>query len=190
MDDPAPVGGVERVGDLDGDVERLVERHRAPLEPSLERLSLEALHHEEVDLPLAPHVVDGADVRVAEAGEGPRLAAEAGQEVGVGPQLRGQHLDRDRALEARVAGLVDLAHPARAQRPRRSRTARVAFRVRGSWGQRRRPRAREARKKDGSTRTGAGVRPACMSFGVRSRRTRAFTISRSVTSASCSGTQQ
>ena len=28
----------------------------------------------------------------------------------------GQHLDRDLAMQARVAGAIDLAHPARAQR--------------------------------------------------------------------------
>ena len=65
MDDPAPVGGVERARDLDGDVERLVERQRSSLEPALKGLSLQALHHEKVDLPLGAHVIDGADVRVA-----------------------------------------------------------------------------------------------------------------------------
>ena len=33
-------------------------------------------------------------------------------ELRVGGEMRRQHLDRDRAIQARVAGLVDLAHPA------------------------------------------------------------------------------
>ena len=61
---------------------------------------------------LRSHVVDGQDVRVVEGGHGPRLALEPCEPFGVGGQLRGQHLDRDLASQPRVAGAVDLAHPA------------------------------------------------------------------------------
>ena len=45
-----------------------------------------------------------------------RLALEALAELRVDGEMRRQHLDRDRALEPRVARPVDLAHPARADR--------------------------------------------------------------------------
>jgi hypothetical protein len=48
-------------------------------------------------------------MRVIERGDGARFALEA---VAV---PRRQLLDGDDAIEARVAGLVDLAHPARAE---------------------------------------------------------------------------
>src|SRR5262249_27100782 len=52
------------------------------------------------------------DVRMRELRDGLRLALEALAPVGGGGEMGGEHLDRDRPLEARVAGAVDLAHPA------------------------------------------------------------------------------
>ena len=47
-------------------------------------------------------------------GDGARLALEALAGVRIVGDVRGQDLDRDGAIESRVARLVDLAHPARA----------------------------------------------------------------------------
>ena len=41
----------------------------------------------------------------------------SGAHLGLGRQVLGQHLDRHLAAEPRVAGPVDLAHAARAERP-------------------------------------------------------------------------
>jgi hypothetical protein len=60
--------------------------------------------------------VQRADVRVVEGGDALRLALEAGTELRVGRQLRRQQLERDLAIEARVARAVNLAHAARAER--------------------------------------------------------------------------
>ena len=56
--------------------------------------------------------MDGDDVRVVERGDGLRFALEAGAALGVAGGAGGQHLDGDVAAQARVAGAVDLAHPA------------------------------------------------------------------------------
>ena len=48
-------------------------------------------------------------------GEQVRLAPEAPEALGVLRHLGRQHLDRDVALEVRVGGAVDLAHPAGAE---------------------------------------------------------------------------
>ena len=53
-----------------------------------------------------------ADVRVAQAGDGLRLALEPGAAVRIGADVGREHLDRDGAIEAGVAGLVDIAHAA------------------------------------------------------------------------------
>ena len=53
-----------------------------------------------------------ADVRVTQAGDGLRLALEARAAVRVGAELGREDLDGDGAVEAGVAGLVDLAHAA------------------------------------------------------------------------------
>jgi len=56
-------------------------------------------------------------VRVGEGRDGAGLALEARATFRVGAQFSGEDLDGDRALEARVAGLVDLAHSAGADQP-------------------------------------------------------------------------
>ena len=74
------------------------------------------LHGEEPDAAVLLDGVEHHDVRVVEPGHGRRLALEASEAVGRRRHVGGQHLDRDVALEARVARTVDLAHPSRAER--------------------------------------------------------------------------
>ena len=58
---------------------------------------------------------DGGDVRVVERREYLGLALEPHEPIRVGGEGLGQHLERDVAIELRVAGAVDLAHAARTQ---------------------------------------------------------------------------
>jgi hypothetical protein len=53
---------------------------------------------------------------VIQGRDAPGFALEAGFEVGIRGERGGQNLDRDRAIEARVFRLVDLAHAAGADR--------------------------------------------------------------------------
>ena len=57
-------------------------------------------------------VVERADVRMIERRDRARLALEALAQLRVGRERRRQDLDRDRAVEPRVAGAVDFAHAA------------------------------------------------------------------------------
>jgi hypothetical protein len=117
MDDPPPMGVVERVRDLDGIPKRLIERQRPPQQTLGERLALEVLHHQEVDAAGAADVVDGTDVRMAERSERPGLALEPGPERGVARHVLGQHLHGHGPVQARVRGTVHLTHPALAELP-------------------------------------------------------------------------
>jgi hypothetical protein len=74
------------------------------------------LEHEKVHAVLVPDIVQGADVRMAQLRDRFGFAVESRAEGFVPGQIRGQDLDGHRALEAGVAGLVDLAHAALAQR--------------------------------------------------------------------------
>ena len=60
-------------------------------------------------------VVQGADVRMRQLRDRARFAVEAFTELRVSPQGLGEDLDRDRAIQPRVARFLDLAHPARAE---------------------------------------------------------------------------
>jgi hypothetical protein len=65
---------------------------------------------------LMTDVVQHADVRMIQAGDGFRFTLEALFAYWIGGKLRRQNLDRHSALKAHVPRTVDLAHAARAQR--------------------------------------------------------------------------
>jgi hypothetical protein len=54
-------------------------------------------------------------MRMVESGDRARFAFEAGSCVGIARDVGRKDLDRDRAIEARVARFVHLAHAARAE---------------------------------------------------------------------------
>ena len=71
------VGVVERVGDLNGVLQHLVQRQRALLQPVRQRFAFQVLHHQVVDSVLLADVVQRADVGMIQAGDGARFALEA-----------------------------------------------------------------------------------------------------------------
>ena len=69
MHDPFFVGGLERLGDLDGDRQRLFDLHGPAPQPVGERLAFDELHHEEVLSVDVLHAEQGRDSRVVERRE-------------------------------------------------------------------------------------------------------------------------
>ena len=84
---------------LDGQPKRLRHRHR-----TMQGLAFHILHHQVV----RPYVVERANVRMVQRRHGAGFTLEPGVEPRLGD------FDGDHAVEARVPGLVDRAHPARA----------------------------------------------------------------------------
>jgi hypothetical protein len=113
------VGRVESGGDLGAEAEDVVDRQRTPGEALRERLALDHLEHEVVDLValhgLLPYVVERADVGMVEGGDALRLALEARAELGVAGELLREDLQRHVAVESGIAGFEDLAHSPRPQ---------------------------------------------------------------------------
>ena len=72
------------------------------------------LHHQVFPAALLADVVERADVRMGQRGDGPRLALQAEPQLRVLGELRGQRLQRDRTPEARIAGAKHLTHTSRA----------------------------------------------------------------------------
>ncbi len=113
MNDPLPMRPVQRVRNLDAVAQRLLERQRASCQSVRQWLALQVLHDEVFGLAFPSHVIERADVRVRELRDGSGLPLEAL------PLLRGiallrQDFDCHGPAQARVACLVHLAHPARA----------------------------------------------------------------------------
>jgi hypothetical protein len=77
-----------------------------------ERLPHEILHDEIVGSILVTDVMEGADVRMIERRDGAGFMFESRAELRVGCEGLREHFDCDRALEARIARLIHLSHPA------------------------------------------------------------------------------
>ena len=108
--DPLRVRRLQRVRDLDPEVQQRPEVERPPPDPVREGFPLEQLHGDEV-LPLVVvDLVDRADSRVIEGGGSAGLALEALERGRVLGHFRGQELERDVPAELRVLGLIDDAH--------------------------------------------------------------------------------
>ena len=74
MNDLPKVRGLERLGNLSRDLERMIDRHRASRQPIGQRFALDKLEHESVRtvwraLRRIRDTVDGRDVGMAERGE-------------------------------------------------------------------------------------------------------------------------
>ena len=113
---PCAMRFVERVGNLGGDRQRLVERQRPSFQPRGQSLALEMRHDEIVRAIDAANVVDAADVRMVQRGDRTRLALEASPRIGVAGDFTREDFDGNRAIETSIVGFVDLAHAAGAQR--------------------------------------------------------------------------
>ena len=131
MHDPRLVRPGQRIADLQGDSDRVGHRQRAAARHTrLERFPLQQFEHQEADgvvrdLAVAARgprdrrgadVIEGADVRMVKGGDRARLTFEALAQLRIGSQRGRQDLDRDAAIQPRVAGAVDFAHSTGAYR--------------------------------------------------------------------------
>ncbi len=114
--DPLPVSLFQRVGNLDSVAQHLLDRQSPAGRQAVgQRLSFQVLHDEVLRPVLVPDVVQRADVRVRELRDRLRFTLEALAHLGRSA-VRRENLDRDRAIEPRVAGPVHLPHPPGADR--------------------------------------------------------------------------
>ena len=88
MDEPAPMRPIERVRDLDTQPQHLVRSERPARQARRHRLALDLLEHQEVDAVLSPDVVQRADVRMIERGDGARFTLEACPRLGRAGEVR------------------------------------------------------------------------------------------------------
>ena len=112
MNHPRLVRGLQRLGDLLGNRQRLIQWDRPLRDPIGQGRAFHQLQHER-PRPLGfLDAVDGGDVGVVEAGEDLRLPRESGEAVRIAGEGVGEDLQRDLAAQLRVGGLPDLAHAA------------------------------------------------------------------------------
>ena len=112
MDHLLAVRMIERVGDFGAVAEHIGRRQRSAREPVIECLAFEILHHQIGAAFVIADVEQAADMRVAEGGNRAGFRFESRAAVGSLGAIGVQHLDGDQTIQACIAGLVDLAHPA------------------------------------------------------------------------------
>jgi hypothetical protein len=119
MDDAQLMRGVEGIGDLMRQRERLVHVQWPGGERVSERRPLDELEHEPRRRTAAAverlHAIDGGDVRMIECGEDLRFAPETRDAFGICGDVGRQNLDRHLAAQHGVCGAIDFAHPTRAE---------------------------------------------------------------------------
>ncbi len=115
MHDAFGMSGIERVGDLDTQVNQTVGFERAAEYRFPQSLAFEKLHHDEAQAAVLPNFVNGADVGMVQSGSGAGFAAKTFEGLRVVRDIVGQELQRDEAAERGVFGAVDDTHPAAAQ---------------------------------------------------------------------------
>ncbi len=108
--DALAVGNTQGVGQRDGDVEELFERHAAIPDERCDVLAIHEFHGEEVTQLGLLDRVDRDDRRMVESGHGLGLLFQPSKSGGIGGRLGGKHLDRDLASEVGVLGKVHGTH--------------------------------------------------------------------------------
>ena len=116
MEHAAAMSFLQPFANLGSNAEHLVERQAAFVQAFSEGFALQILHDDVVGAVLLAHIVEMADVGMAERGDGSCFAVKSLPGFGTPGKMRGQNLDRDGAVEPRIARAIHLAHAACAER--------------------------------------------------------------------------
>ncbi len=112
MDDTALVRGFKRSGNLQRDWERRVYGNRAALNALTECFALDQFQHDRLRPGVLLESIHRADVGMVQRGQQFCLALKSREPVSVGRKRVREDLDRDLALQPRIACAIHLAHPA------------------------------------------------------------------------------
>jgi hypothetical protein len=115
VDDALLVGGLERIRNLSGNQERFGDRNRTLCDSVGERRPVDELHDERRCGACLLETVNRGDVRMIQRGEDFGFAPEPAEALDIRRELIRKHFDGDSPLQIRIAGAVDLAHPAFAE---------------------------------------------------------------------------
>ncbi len=116
MDDALRVRRIKRLRDFRADADDRVEGKGSAAQTLGERLTLEQLHDEEIDLLVRADVVQRADVGMVQQGYGARFRDQPIPRVRILGDAGGDDLDGHRSVETRIAGAIHLPHAALAKR--------------------------------------------------------------------------
>ena len=116
MDDPLLVRCFKGLGDLPREGQDFGDRHRPARNECRQVLAIDELHHERTDTARFLQAVDVSDVGMVQRRQGLRLAREPCKPFCISSEDARQNLDRDVAIELRIARAVHLTHSACSER--------------------------------------------------------------------------
>ena len=116
MDDSVAMRVVERAGDLVRVRQRQVQRQRPVRQSRGQRVALEVLHDEEVDLVMTPDIVQRADVRVGQRSNRLCFAGKPGAHLLIERDAAGKNFDCHLTIETGVGAAEDFSHAPGAER--------------------------------------------------------------------------
>jgi len=119
MDQALTMRPLDGVGNLNGVTQKLIDRQRAAGQPLRQRLTLQVLHPQEIDAVILTDVVESADMRMIQRGDGAGFALKPRDQAGplfrALPQIRAEHLESDGAIQTAISRAVHFAHTAGAK---------------------------------------------------------------------------
>ena len=115
MDNALLVRGVERVGDLDGQLQKGIIIQGLARDALLERLAFEQFHDDEGLRIVLVNLVNGADVRVVQGGGGASFPLKPLHGLVITRHLIGQELDGHVPAQACVFSFINDTHPTAAE---------------------------------------------------------------------------
>ena len=136
MDHSVLIRFLEALADVDSVLQHLLRRQRSFHQAIAQGLAVEEFHDQEIRPILVADVMQGTDIGVVQRRNSPRFALEALLGLEIRRKMRRQDLDRDGAIQARVARTIHLTHAACAKR--RLNFIGSEFRARGQghvWAQ-------------------------------------------------------
>ncbi len=112
MNDALFMRGFQRLANAFRDVKGLINGKGTAPDAFGERFAFYEFEDEKARTVCFLKAMDACDVRMVEGGEDLGLTLETAHPVGIESELIGKDLDRDLALELRVASAIDLPHTA------------------------------------------------------------------------------
>ncbi len=115
MDDAFAVGGIERVCNFDGQVEKYLGFDRAAADEVLQRLAVQEFHYDIGAAVLFTDIVNGANVGMIQRGSCLSLSFKTRERLWRFRYIIGQEFQRNETMQAGVFGLVNNAHASDAE---------------------------------------------------------------------------
>jgi len=116
VNDTEFVGLGEALGDLNGDGNDFANGKRPGIEEFAKGSPFEELEHQEIDAVVVADVVESANIRMRDLGDGASLVFEALAMFGVAGESLRENFEGHRAAETDVASAVDFSHAAGSER--------------------------------------------------------------------------